>query len=584
MVKIIALLPFLLLFGGCRREAGPEVSKLTEEFVNTALAFSPVSATAIGLHHHEGQKLDELLDDWSSQALDRQGKFYAKMKARLAGVKEQGLDPQARADLGMLRDQVELALFELNVLQSALHNPTIYVETLGNALFTPLVVEYAPKPDRFRHIIARLQKVPLYLDQAGSNLVSAPLLWTQVAAEENEGNISLVDKTLRAEAPADMRDAYARAARPALEAMRKFQDYLKNRLTPRDAWEWRLGRERYATKYRHALASGIEPENALQSAERDLASTRARMFEISKPIHRSIAASHRDHEDLGRLEQENQVIGEALAHIAERRSTRESYLNDARRDLEEARAFVASKKLLTLPQRGNLKVIETPEFMRGIYAVGGFNPAPALEPQLGAFYWVTPIPKDWPQERVDSKLREYNFYKLKLLTIHEAMPGHYVQFEFANGVEPNSRRLLRGVFGSGPYIEGWAQYATRTMLDEGFERSPEMELTFLKEELRVLANAILDIRLHMLNMTDQEAIDLMRKQTFQETEEATAKLRRAKLSSCQLPTYYVGWRGWTKVRDEYRQRKGAAFSLAAFHDEALRQGAAPLSHLGGMLR
>ena len=112
------------------------------------------------------------------------------------------------------------------------------------------------------------------------------------------------------------------------------------------------------------------------------------------------------------------------------------YLDDARKDLEEARAFVQQKHLLTLPTRANLQVIPTPEFMRGIYAVGGFNPAPALEPQLGAFYWVTPIPAAWPKERVESKLREYNFYKLKLLTIHEAMPGHYVQMEFANDVQP----------------------------------------------------------------------------------------------------------------------------------------------------
>ena len=214
-------------------------------------------------------------------------------------------------------------------------------------------------------------------------------------------------------------------------------------------------------------------------------------------------------------------------------------------DLAEARAFVEQKHLLTLPAGGNLQVIPTPEFMRGIYSVGGFNPAPALEPQLGAFYWVTPIPASWPKERVESKLREYNFYKLKLLTIHEAMPGHYVQFEFANAVEPKSRRLLRAVFGNGPYIEGWGQYAEQTMLDEGFlNHSPEMELTFAKERLRVIANAILDMRLQTLNMSDQDALDLMEKQAFQEPEEATEKLQRAKLSSCQLPTYYSGWNGW----------------------------------------
>jgi uncharacterized protein (DUF885 family) len=384
--------------------------------------------------------------------------------------------------------------------------------------------------------------------------------------------------------PAELRDRYNTAAKPALEAMHKFQDYLKRRLSTRDQFDWRLGSARYQRKFQHAMAGGLDAATTLRNAEAELAQTRARMLELARPLHAGIAADHGDHADLEPHERENRIIGEALGEIARRRSTRESYMGDARTALEEATRFVREKNLLALPPTDNLKVIETPEFMRGIYAVGGFNPAPALEPKLGAFYWVTPIPATWAQERVDSKLREYNFYKLKLLTIHEAMPGHYVQFEFANAVEPKNRRILRGVYGSGPYIEGWAQYATRAMLDAGFDRSPQMELTFLKEELRVLANAILDIRLHMLDMTEKEALDLMQGQTFQEKEEATAKLQRAKLSSCQLPTYYVGWRTWTKTRDEYRQKKGGGFNVTEFHNQALRQGAVPLADLGTLLQ
>jgi uncharacterized protein (DUF885 family) len=223
--------------------------------------------------------------------------------------------------------------------------------------------------------------------------------------------------------------------------------------------------------------------------------------------------------------------------------------------------------------------------MRGIYSVGGFAPAPALEPQLGAFYWITPIPAEWPEKRVESKLREYNFYKLKLLTIHEAIPGHYVQMEIANDVQPKSRRVLRSIFGNGPYIEGWAQYATQMMLDEGLlDRSAELALTFAKEELRVLANAIIDVRLQMLNMTDEQALDLMEKQTFQESEEANGKLQRAKLSSCQLPMYFLGWRGWLRVRDGYKEGKGPSYRLAEFNDKALAQGAVPLAVLGQLLQ
>ncbi len=188
------------------------------------------------------------------------------------------------------------------------------------------------------------------------------------------------------------------------------------------------------------------------------------------------------------------------------------------------------------------------------------------------------------QERLDSKLREYNFYKLKLLTVHEAMPGHYVQMQISNAVQPPPRRLLRSIYGNGPYIEGWAQYAEQTMLDNGFFQSPEMALTFLKEDLRVIANTILDVRLQMLGMTDQEALDLMENQTFQEKEEATGKLQRAKLSSAQLPTYFAGWAGWLKVREEYQKAKGSAYNLTTFNDAALHEGAVPLPALSKLLQ
>jgi uncharacterized protein (DUF885 family) len=584
MAKIVALLTLLLLATGCRKSPSEKLAKLTEEFVYTTLSFSPTAATSAGLHEYKKQKLDDALDDFSPPSLDKQQKFYEEMQAKLRAIPVDPLPPEDRADLSILEDQTELALLDLTLIHSPLHNPTLYVETLGNALFNPYVLEYAPKPQRYRSIISRLEKIPLFLDQASLNLLSSPPIWTDVASEENQGNIDLVDKTIRAGVPDELRDAYARAARPALEAMNKFQAFLKNNLTARTGFDWRLGQDRYTRKFRVSLEIGVEPDTVLDQAERRLAEVRAHMFELAKPLHAQLAPAHHDHPELSGDAQQNAVIGEVLAKIADRHSTRESYMDDARRDLDEARAFVQEKHLLKLPARSNLQVIPTPEFMRGVYAVGGFNAAPALEPQLGAFYWVTPIPDSWDKARVESKLREYNFYKLKLLTIHEAMPGHYVQIEMANDVQPTSRRLLRSVFGNGPYVEGWAQYATQMMLDQGFlNHSPEMELTFAKEELRVAANAVLDIRLQMLNMTDEEALDLMMKQTFQEKEEATAKLQRAKLTSCQLPMYFVGWRGWLRVRDEQQKAKGSGFNLAAFHDKALSEGAVPLPVLGRLL-
>ena len=580
----LALIMFTVTTAGC----GPperSFSQLAEEFVYTTLSFSPITATATGLHEYKGQHLDEQLDDMSPATLDHQREYYERLRQRLQNdVKPDALSAESRADYNIMQNQISLALLDIEEIQSYLHNPTMYVEMVGNALFTPFVLEYAPQAVRMRQIVARLHKLPLFLDQARTNLTSSPAIWTQVAAEENEGNMALLDKTIRAAVPSDQRAEFDRAARLALDALQGFQNFLQKSLAARDNWDWRLGRDRYTRKFRYTLASGAEAADVLESAARDLQTVRARMLETALPLHREFFPAHKDHANLTEEVRTNQIVSEVLERIAGRHSTRESYLADARQDLEEARQFVAQRHLVPLPPRSNLQVIPTPEFMRGAYAVGGFNPAPALEPQLGAFYWVTPIPPDWPAARVESKLREYNFYKLKLLTIHEAMPGHYVQFEYANDIQPAARRLLRAVYGNGPYIEGWAQYATEVMLDAGFlDHSPELRLTFQKEELRVIANAILDVRLQMLNMTDQEALDLMEKQTFQEAEEATAKLQRAKLSSAQLPTYFAGWRGWTRVRDRYRQARGAAFNLADFHGAALRQGAVPLTELFGLI-
>ena len=585
MLRYAAVLVLLLLTSACQHTSPGEFQNISDEFVYTTLSFSPVAATGTGLHEYKGQHLDDLLDDLSPAGLERQRQFYARFRQRLSALASGSLSAEDRADLSILQDQIGLAELDLNEVHSHLHNPTIYVELLGNAFFNPDVLEYAPKPARLRNVISRLQKTPAFLEQARGNLESAPEIWTKVAIEENEGNLALVDTTIRAEIPADLRADYDAAAAPAIEAIRKFQIFLKDDLMNRNDADWRLGRDWYTRKFKFTLETTATPETTLSEAEERLTQVRSHMLALALPLHRQFYPAHGDHTELTGEARENAVIGEVLGKIAERHATPESYMDEARGDLNEARAFVQAKHLLTLPSRSNLQVIPTPEFMRGIYSVGGFSPAPALEPQLGAFYWVTPIPPDWPKERAESKLREYNFYKLKLLTIHEAIPGHYVQGEFANGVQPKSRRLLRSIFGNGPYIEGWAQYATQMMLDEGLlNHSPELALTFAKEELRVLANAIIDIRLQTLNMSEQQALDLMEKQTFQEKEEATGKLQRAQLSSCQLPMYFLGWRGWLAVREEFRKARGSSYQLSDFNDRALRQGAVPLPLLEQLLR
>jgi uncharacterized protein (DUF885 family) len=535
--------------------------------VYKTLASSPVAATQVGYHEHAGVRLDATLDDFSPRALQQQRRWYEDFRQELTrSVDPKQLSPEDRADYDIIQDQIALSLLELNTIRNYRYNPTLYVELIGNGLYAPYVLEYASKEQRYEHIIGRLRSVPALLSQARRNLSASPEIWTRVAQEENEGNIQLIEQTLRADCPEPLSDRFDQAAQPAVSELRAFTDWLKADHLSARTHDWRLGRDKYAQKFRYVLATDQTPEQVLLAAEGAMRQTRAHMFEIARALG-------------GGVGDQNTVIRRALTNIGAKHATPQTYFSDARRDLEEARAYVREKDLLTLPPRDNLRVIETPEFMRGIYAVGGFNPAPALEPQLGAFYWLTPIPPDWPAARIESKLREYNYYGLKLLTIHEAMPGHYVQLEYANEIEPPLRRIIRAVFGNGPYIEGWAVYSTEMLLDEGYlNNDPALRLTFLKQQLRVFANAILDIRLQTMGMTDDEAIRLMIDQGFQEREEAVAKLQRAKLSSTQLPTYFVGWRDWRRLRERARE-----LSLKDFHERALKAGAVPLPVLSRLL-
>jgi uncharacterized protein (DUF885 family) len=538
-----------------------DFEKLTDDLMYGSLALSPVNATQTGYHEHNGMSLDDSLDDYSQAGIDKAKTFFEGMQTRVNALNAASLDKEQQADLEIMKNQLNLQLLDLNTIQSFKHNPTVYVELAGNALFVPYMLEYAPKERRFQSIVRRIEKMPALFEQAKAQLVDAPEVWNRVAREENTGNVDLIDKTIRIATPEPLKADYDRAATAAIAALKDFNTFLEKELSKKTS-DWRLGKEKYAKKFEYVLTTGKTPEQLLAEAEADLQTTRQEMEKLAAP----------------------KSVKEALDEIAKQHATPETYMAEARKALEQATGFVKQKDLLTLPPRSNLAVIDTPEFMRGIYAVGGFNPAPPLQPELGAFFWITPIPKTWPKDRIESKLREYNNYGLQHLTIHEAMPGHYVQLEYANDVQPKSRRLLRNIFGNGPYIEGWAVYTQQMMTDEGYlDNSLGMRLTLGKQLLRVLANTILDVRLQTMGMTDQQALDLMIKDTYQEKEEATAKLQRAQLSSTQLPMYFAGWKGWLQVREKYKQKQGNNFSLKEFQERALKESAVPLPTLERLL-
>ena len=235
------------------------------------------------------------------------------------------------------------------------------------------------------------------------------------------------------------------------------------RSAPRNGRTWRLGKEWYAPKFHYVMETSVEPEQLLAEAEAELKTVRAEMLQLALPLYKQMYPGQDDYSSLPAQERENKIIGAVLNKISDEHPQRDQLIDAVKADLEGIKQFIREKKIVALSSRDNLKVIPTPEFERGIYSVAGFHGAPPLEPTAEAQYWVTPIDPKMPEAKAESKLREYNNYALKWLTIHEALPGHYVQAEHADDVEPPTRRVLRNLFGNGAYVEGWAEYGADVM-------------------------------------------------------------------------------------------------------------------------
>jgi uncharacterized protein (DUF885 family) len=568
----------------------PKFAKLSELYMYESLVISPVSASYAGYHQHKDAKtgktieLDALLDDVSPKGYEAQVAFYTTWQKRFrTEVNEKSLNLQDQADWRMINDNIALSLLQLQKIQPQRYNPTTQVELLGNGLFLPLSQSYASQEVRVGHVLSRVEAIPRFLAATKQTLVEADPIFISTAKMENDGNIDLIETTLKEQIPAGsaLMKRYDAVAPNAIMALKEFDTWLDNDLAKRPTTRtWRLGKQLYPEKFRLVMQTPITPDKLLATAESELQSTRAEMLEIALPMHKQMYPDHTDHADLPQQARENKIISEVLLKISDEHTQRDQLMATVKSDLAVIKQFIIEKKIVALGDRDNLKVIPTPPFMRGIYSVAGFASAPPLEPNAEAQYWVTPIDPSTPEAQAESKLREYNKYALYWLSIHEALPGHYVQAEHANNLQPAERRVLRNLLGNGAYVEGWAEYIAQVMMDEGFlNNDPKFHLVMRKLRLRLLANTVLDIRMQTMNMTDKEAMDLMVNECFQTQAEADGKLRRAKLSSTQLPTYYVGKKDWLQLRKDYQAAMGAKFNLAEFHNKVLDQGPLPIMYL-----
>jgi Bacterial protein of unknown function (DUF885) len=555
-------------------------------FILAALHYLPVEATQAGYHGDPSAPLDNELDDSSPATIAAERALFIAGKVCFA--RANATTPEDQADLALLRDNIESSLFGLDVLQGYRYRPQDYVEMIGSGLFFPLTSTDGTEQSRLASVLARMEQVPRILDQARQNIKAADPVFLETALDENSGNTGVIEQIggmIPAGSP--LRSRYDAAAKGARASLDGYAAWLKDDLAHRpQTVTWRTGPTVYAKIFGYALGPGTHetPDSVLAAAEQDLSRVRGEMYAEALPLHKKWFPDHGDHSDLSEDALKNKVIAEVIDRINQDHVAPAELLAKVKAEASGIRAFIVQKDLLTLSDRDNMRIVPTPVFERGIFSVAGFHSAPVLEPAQEAEYWVTPIDPNLPKEKAESKLREYNNWMLLYLTMHEALPGHYTQFEHANNLRPSSRRVLRVLLGNGSYVEGWGEYGVKEMEDAGYaNHDPRFVLMVQKIRLRVITNAILDISMQSRNMTDQEALDLMEKKAFQTEAEAQGKLRRAKLTAGQLITYYVGYHQWINLRNHIQEEQGSGFSLKRFNDTALDEGPLPIPLLQPLL-
>ncbi len=303
-------------------EASAEFAKLSEEFMRETLALSPSNASQAGYHQHVDPQtgktiaLDAELDDVSAAGMAEQRRVYGKWRERFhTETPLASLGVEDAADWQLVDDQIALNLLELDRIQNYQHNPTVYVELLGGALFQPLTDDYAPEDVRLGHILSRVAACPRFLDQARSQLIDADPIFIKVAIEENDGNIDLIQNTIAAAVPAGskLKAQFDQVAPQAIEALKNFSRWLQDDLAKRKTDRtWRLGKDLYAAKFHLVMETPVTPDQALVDAEGELKKTRAEMLQIALPLHKQYFPDHDDHAGLSPQERENKVIGEVL--------------------------------------------------------------------------------------------------------------------------------------------------------------------------------------------------------------------------------------------------------------------------------
>ncbi len=572
MKKMLLLVAGCLLLRSAIAQPAEDVKLQTlfTNYLERLFTLKPTEATGLGDH-----RFDARLDDISSEA---RNSWHALWEQTLASLPKQ-VDYKKLSRDG----QIDFEIWQHNLVQSIWladnmrpfeRDARTYGGYLSDSVYLLLTQSTQPKETNIANAIARMAEMPRIIAEAKRSLThpSKPVLET--AIRQNAGAIGFYGQEIFELAGETAQQNQLKAAAAAVAGeLKDYQKFLEGPARDRAEDNWRLGKTKFAKKFELELNAGITADENLADAKAEFTRVQTELYTVSKqlwPIYFPKQFLPPD-DDAGRRE----TITKIINAVDQEHGDASNLVADARATVEEIKAFIRSHDYLRLPEPDHCAVVEMPEFRRGNSAAYLDN-APPLDPKAESMYAVSPPPSDWTPQQIRSFLEEYNSHMLKILTIHEAYPGHYVQLDYAN----RNPSLIRRVFQSDPFVEGWAVYGEVTMLNEGFGGGDlRLRLMQLKFYLRAVGNSILDYQMHCTKMTDEEAMRFLMEDGFQSEGEAKLKIIRAKQSSVQLSSYFVGRMAHYRLHQTIERELGDKFTLRRYHEAVLAHGSIPPKYL-----
>ncbi len=547
-------------------------SRLADEYIAGYLAWRPQIGTSLGFHEYDGK-----LTDFSRASLEGELARLKTFERRLAGLDRTTLSPQAAYDYRILRSHIEREIFGFEQMQIYSRNPMTYAGVLDVNIY--IKRNFAPLEDRVRSVIAILDQAPKIFAAARANLALAlPRPLVETAIEQAAGAADFLGKdlvqALKAVKNGTLMAEFDAANRRAIDESHGYVAYLKEHKLPRANDRYALGREKYAQLLQCGEMVTQSPEQLLATGLRVLRRQQQVFAEAAREI------------DPGKKPVE------VFQAVQKDHPTAESLIPDTAKDLEMIRQFVLDHRIVTLPSPVRPTVAETPQFMRATSFASMDTPGPFETKATEAYYYVTPVEPNWTPQQKEEWLAAFNYYTTDIVSIHEAYPGHYVQFLCLNA-SPATK--VEKIFGSYAFIEGWAHYAEQMMVDEGFGaahssaptreeqiKAAKYRLAQADEALLRICRLCVSIQMHCQGLTVDQATKFFQDNCYYEAKPARQEAVRGSFDPEYL-YYTLGKLEILKLREDYRKQERDGFALQKFHDELLRHGAPPIRLLRELL-